>query len=107
MRLIQLLDANGRKHVAAIETADSAPRLVIGVDSTRELALLAYRAGESIATAIARLGLGEDVDYEDAIKQTPHSITVRSPRAIALHCRSNGAESLGQRAVARRDAREA
>lgn len=69
MRLIQLLDASGRRRVAAIETAESAPRLVTGVASTWELALLAYRGGESIAAAIARLGLGEEVDYDAAIEQ--------------------------------------
>ncbi|MFT3800380.1 MAG: GguC family protein [Burkholderiaceae bacterium] len=69
MRLIQLLDDSGRRRVGAIGNDDGAPRLVIGVDSTRELALHAYRAGQSIAAAIARLGLGEEIDYDTVIER--------------------------------------
>lgn len=62
MRLIQFLTTDGQRRVAATPQGESAPRVVQGAASVRDLALTAHRAGEPLTAVIARHGLGETVD---------------------------------------------
>jgi hypothetical protein len=60
LRLIQHRAGDGKRSVVAHD-GESA-RLVDGVESTRELALQAIESGSTLADAVSRLGLGQEVD---------------------------------------------
>jgi hypothetical protein len=63
MRLIQFVTTDGERAVAAIE-ANSAPRVVLGAGSVRDLALEAYRTKRTLAENVRSRGLGDAVDYD-------------------------------------------
>jgi hypothetical protein len=67
MRLIQFVSQGGRPQVAAITDEHSAPRIVEGATSVRELALQAARSNTTLAACIAGHGLGDQFDYETAL----------------------------------------
>src|SRR5947209_17349565 len=60
LRLLQHRAADGKRSVIADDGGSA--RFVNGVTSTRELALQAIESGSSLADAISRLGLGQEVD---------------------------------------------
>jgi len=62
MRLIQFRQTNGHRAVAVTLPGASAPRIVNGTTSVRELALDAHRAKRPLGALITERGLGNTVD---------------------------------------------
>jgi hypothetical protein len=72
LRLIQILDSEGKRHVAAIQDdAQNNTRayLVNGVSTTLELAHLALSTGHSLAAKVEALGQGAEVNIAQALKE--------------------------------------
>ena len=67
LRLIQMVDANGRRMVAAATEGEGARR-VLQIQTSYALAKAAVAANSTLAAAVAAAGLGEDVDLKGALQ---------------------------------------
>ena len=94
MRLIQFIDARGARWVAAIE-ATSAPRLVLGAGSVRELALEAYRSKRSLEENVRSRGLGDAVDYDRLIAEKRILVPLDHPEPSRVIVALTGLSHLG------------
>ena len=94
MRLIQFVDRTGSRAVGAI--ADGAePRVVRGVESVRDLALEAHRAGRSLAETVEAHGLGEPVDYDALIAERRLLVPLDHPEPSHVVLALTGLTHLG------------
>ncbi len=94
LRLIQITSRDGQRHVLAAED-DGSARIVEGVSSTYELALAAIKAGVPIADAVARQGLGENVDVAEALSEGRVLAPIDHPDPAHLHLTGTGLTHLG------------
>ncbi|WP_040260631.1 AraD1 family protein [Pseudomonas massiliensis] len=67
MRLVQVQTADGNRHVGLVE--EQQVQLLLGVASTRELALQAIDEGRDLATQVDRYRRGERLDYRELLEE--------------------------------------
>jgi hypothetical protein len=67
MRLVQVQTADGNRHVGLVE--EQQVHLLLGVASTRELALQAITEGRDLATQVASYARGERLDYQRLLEE--------------------------------------
>jgi hypothetical protein len=94
MRLIQFVDADGVRMVAAIE-GESAPRVVLGAGSVRDLALEAHRSKRSLEENIRSRGLGDAVDYDRLIAEKRILLPLDHPEPSRVVVALTGLTHLG------------
>jgi hypothetical protein len=95
MRLIQfLVGDDGDRAVGAI-IGDGAPRVVLGAESVRDLALEANRAGRSLAAEVEAQGLGDEIDYEALIADKRILLPLDHPEPSRMVVALTGLTHLG------------
>ncbi|WP_426149690.1 AraD1 family protein [Pseudomonas sp. DC3000-4b1] len=67
MRLVQVQTADGNRHVGLVE--EQQVQLLLGVTSTRELALQAIGEGRDLATQVDSYRRGERLDYQRLLEE--------------------------------------
>lgn len=93
LHLVQLKTPEGAPAVAALEEAGA--RLVLGAAGTRDLALGAIAAGESLAGHVARLGLGAPVDLATALAEGRIRSAISHPDPAHMLVTGTGLSHLG------------
>lgn len=94
LRLIQIVTSSGDRQVLAGEP-DGSAKVILGVDSTYELARKAIAAGKSLADQIAAQGLGDDADVALALAEGRVLAPIDHPDAAHLHVTGTGLTHLG------------
>jgi hypothetical protein len=94
MRLIQFTASSGARAVGAI-AGDSAPRVVKGAASVRDLALEASRTGKSLDATVEAHGLGETVDYDKLIAEKRILLPLDHPEPSRVIVALTGLSHLG------------
>ncbi len=94
MRLIQFVAPGGARAVAAI-VGESAPRIVRGASSVRDLALEAHRAGRSLQANVEAHGLGDAVDYDKLIAEKRILLPLDHPEPSRIVVALTGLSHLG------------
>ncbi len=94
MRLIQFIGSGGARAVAAI-MGDSAPRVVRGAASVRDLALEAHRAKQPLQATVGAHSLGEDVDYDRLITEKRLLLPLDHPEPSHIVVAITGLTHLG------------
>lgn len=97
MWLSQLTLDDGSRGVA-VRTGEGA-RLVVGVGSTRDLALAADAAGRGLGAEVAARGLGEAVDLVAALEEGRLLVPLDHPDPAHLHLTGTGLTHLGSAAT--------
>lgn len=94
MRLIQFKAPGGARAVAAI-VGESAPKLVKGAASVRDLALEAHRSRRPLAATVEAHGLGEAVDYDRLIAEKRILLPLDHPEPSRIVVALTGLTHLG------------
>jgi hypothetical protein len=94
MRLIQYAAPDGTREVAAIE-GTSAPRVVFGAASVRELALEAHRSKRTLAENVHSRGLGDLVDYDRLVAEKRILLPLDHPEPSRITVALTGLTHLG------------
>jgi hypothetical protein len=97
MLISQIVDADGRPRLVVRNGGGAA--VVEGATALRDLALEAADAGETLAQAIARHGLGAPVDIEAAYQQGRVRAPIDHPDPAHLHLTGTGLTHLGSAAT--------
>lgn len=103
MHLSQVIDPNGTRRVVLRDGAVA--RVVVGVDSSYNLAQEAILRGETLAAAIAAHGLGPEIDLDAALAEGRVLTPIDHPDPAHLHLTGTGLTHLGSAAT--RDAMHA
>jgi len=95
MRLLQFVEADGTRRVAALIGDDDAPRVVEGATAVRDLALEAYRQGRSLEATVAAHGLGSAVDYDRLVAEGRLLVPLDHPEPSRMLVALTGLTHLG------------
>jgi hypothetical protein len=94
LRLVQLRQKDGARCVAAAND-DGSARIVLGVDTVYNLAQDAASTRQTLAAAVARHGLGTDVDIAAALSEGRVLAPIDHPDAAHLLLAGTGLTHLG------------